>query len=73
MDGGWSCDDLVGLVQVLVRNRDVLDSLESGWARLVQPFRALGHALRANTKRVEGGLVSSTHGCSEGSFGLLFL
>ena len=24
MDGGWECDDLVSLVRIFVRNRDVL-------------------------------------------------
>lgn len=49
-DGSWSCDDLVGLVRLLVRNRDLLDSLEGGMARLGSlPLRAL-HALRRNTR-----------------------
>jgi cyclopropane-fatty-acyl-phospholipid synthase len=34
MAGHWLCDDLVGLVRLLVRNRDVLDGMESGLARL---------------------------------------
>ena len=33
MDGLWRCDDLVGLVRLLVRNRNQLDGLESGAAR----------------------------------------
>lgn len=50
MDGHWECDNLVGLVQLLVRNRDVLDGMESGWARLSGlAMRAL-HALRRNTR-----------------------
>ena len=34
MDGLWACDDLVALVRILVRNRDQLDSMERGPARL---------------------------------------
>ena len=34
MDGQWRCDNLVGLIQLLVRNRDLLDGMESGMARL---------------------------------------
>ncbi len=34
MAGYWSCDDLVGLVRLLVRNRDLLDGMERGWARV---------------------------------------
>ncbi len=29
VDGLWRCDDLVGLAQLLVRNRDVLDGMET--------------------------------------------
>jgi cyclopropane-fatty-acyl-phospholipid synthase len=50
MAGYWHCDDLVGLVRVLVRNRDVLDAMESGWARLGGWALRRWHALRRNTE-----------------------
>ncbi len=50
LDGWWDTDDLTALVQLMVRNRDVLDSLETGWARLAQPVRRAWHALRRNTR-----------------------
>ena len=34
MDGEWQCDDLLSLVRLLVRNRDLLDGMERGLARL---------------------------------------
>jgi cyclopropane-fatty-acyl-phospholipid synthase len=34
MAGHWFSDDLVGLVRTLVRNRDVLDGMETGLARI---------------------------------------
>ncbi len=34
MAGDWQCDDLVALVRILVRNRELLDGMESGLARL---------------------------------------
>lgn len=34
MDGLWACDDLVALVRILVRNRDRLDAMETGLARV---------------------------------------
>ena len=34
MDGLWHCDDLVALMRMLVRNRDLLDAMETGLARL---------------------------------------
>ena len=50
MDGLWRCSDLVGLVRLLVRNRDLLDGMESGSARLGGwAMRAL-HALRGNSR-----------------------
>ena len=49
MAGHWHCDDLVSLVRTLVRNRDVLDSMESGWARLGGWALRRWHALRRNT------------------------
>jgi cyclopropane-fatty-acyl-phospholipid synthase len=51
LDGWWDTDDLTALVQLMVRNRDVLDSLETGWAQLALPMRRAWHALRRNTKR----------------------
>lgn len=51
LDGWWDTDDLTALVQLMVRNRDLLDSLETGWARLAQPMRRAWHTLRRNTRR----------------------
>ncbi len=50
MAGHWHCDDLVALVQILVRNRDVLDGMESGWARMGGWALRRWHALRRNTE-----------------------
>lgn len=50
MDGLWSCDDLVALVRLLVRNRDLLDGMESGWARLGGYVMKLLHLLKRNTR-----------------------
>ncbi|MGH8030218.1 MAG: class I SAM-dependent methyltransferase [Arenimonas sp.] len=50
IDGLWDCDDLVGLVRLLVRNRDRLDALETGVARLGGWALRAWHALRPNTR-----------------------
>ena len=58
IDGLWRCsvpgmdesDALVALVRLLVRNRDLLDGLESGWATLAGRLRRLWHAARRNTR-----------------------
>lgn len=48
-DGLWQCDDLVALVRLLVCNRDLLDGMETGLARLGGFALRLWHALRPNT------------------------
>jgi cyclopropane-fatty-acyl-phospholipid synthase len=50
MAGYWSCDDLVSLVRLLVRNRDLLDAMEQGWARLGGWLLRGWHWLRRNTE-----------------------
>lgn len=49
IEGNWHCDDLVALVRILVRNRDALDAMERGWARIGGNLLRLAHALRPNT------------------------
>lgn len=49
MDGAWTCDDLVGLVRLLVRNRGLLDDVERGPARVAGWALRVAHALRRNT------------------------
>ncbi|MFP3739893.1 class I SAM-dependent methyltransferase, partial [Burkholderia sp. SIMBA_019] len=48
-DGMWTCDDLVSLVRLLVRNRDTLDTMESGLARLAGWALKRWHAANRNT------------------------
>ena len=50
MDGHWDCDDLVALVRILVRNRDRLDALEHGPARIGGAIMRGWHALMRNTR-----------------------
>ena len=50
MAGQWRCDDLVGLVRLLVRNRDLLDRMESGLAWLGGMALRGWHALRRNSR-----------------------
>lgn len=50
MDGLWRCDDLVALVRLLVRNRDLLDGMETGLARLSGWAMRLWHERRRNTR-----------------------
>ena len=50
VEGLWHSDDLVAVVRVMARNRQVLGDLERGLARLVVPLRKLAHALRRNSR-----------------------
>ena len=49
MDGLWDCDDLVALVRILLRNRQRLDAMERGPARLGAAVMRASAALRRNT------------------------
>ncbi|MDE2342577.1 MAG: class I SAM-dependent methyltransferase [Betaproteobacteria bacterium] len=50
MAGQWDCDDLVGLVRLLLRNRDTLDRIDRGWVRLAMPLRRVRHWLNRNSR-----------------------
>jgi cyclopropane-fatty-acyl-phospholipid synthase len=50
MDAAWACDDPVALMRMLVRNRDLLDAMETGLARLGGWAMRVWHALNRNTR-----------------------
>ncbi|HSW00830.1 MAG TPA: cyclopropane-fatty-acyl-phospholipid synthase family protein, partial [Sedimentisphaerales bacterium] len=50
MIGDWSCDDLPGLVRILVRNASVMFGIEGGLARLSTAALRRFHWLRRNTR-----------------------
>jgi cyclopropane-fatty-acyl-phospholipid synthase len=50
MQGYWRCDDPVALVRLLLRNRNVLEDMESGTARLTAPVQKLFHWINRNTR-----------------------
>lgn len=49
-DGWWECDDLVGLIRLLARNRELVDGMERGMARLGSVAMRVLHACRRNTR-----------------------
>jgi len=51
MDGLWDSDDLTTLVRIFVLNRDLLDSMERGWARIGGMVLRGLHALARNSRR----------------------
>ncbi|GAC1304367.1 MAG: cyclopropane-fatty-acyl-phospholipid synthase family protein [Steroidobacteraceae bacterium] len=48
--GYWQCDDLTGLVRLMVVNRHLMNDVDSGWSRLSAPLMALAHRLNRNDK-----------------------
>ncbi|MET0934839.1 MAG: cyclopropane-fatty-acyl-phospholipid synthase family protein [Luteibacter sp.] len=70
MDGLWTCDDLVGLVRLLVRNRDRLDGMESGLARLGGMAMKGWHALRRNTREGSRRNIAAHYDLGNDFFGL---
>ncbi len=50
MQGYWSTDDLTTLVRILLRNRDVLDGIEGGLARITAPLAKALHWFNRNTR-----------------------
>lgn len=49
--GWWSSDDLVGVIRLMLRNREALEGLESGAATLAGTIRRALHAWNANSRR----------------------
>jgi cyclopropane-fatty-acyl-phospholipid synthase len=50
MNGYWHCDDLPGLVRLMVVNRPLMNDVDSGWSRLSAPLFKLAHWLNRNDK-----------------------
>ena len=50
MQGYWSVNDLSALVRILLQNREVLDGMETGLARLTAPLQKALHWLNRNTR-----------------------
>jgi len=49
MQGFWHCNDLTGLVRIMIRNRELLDSIDSSLSYLAAPLHKLFHLLKRNT------------------------
>ncbi len=48
--GYWTCGDLSNLLRILLRNRDVLEAVDSGAALLNKPLQKLLHFFNRNTQ-----------------------
>lgn len=78
MDGLWRCnapgisdeDALVVLIRLLVRNRELLDRMETGLARLGGAALRGWHALRRNTRRGSQRNIAAHYDLGNDFFGL---
>ena len=46
----WRCDDLTTLIRIMLKNRNLLGSVQGGLARFAQPARKALHWLNRNTR-----------------------
>lgn len=51
MAGTWQCDDLVALVRLMLRNRNVLEGMEGGTALLTRPLQQLFQRINRNSRQ----------------------
>ena len=49
--GHWSCADLNNLLRILLRNRQVLNNVDSGTALITRPLQKLFHLFNRNTQK----------------------
>lgn len=49
MDGDWTCDDLTTLIRILIRNRDVLETMNGWWNWPLRALASATHWLRRNS------------------------
>ena len=52
IDNDWGCDNLTGLIRIMIRNMDSVTAMEKRWARLRSVYHRYRHVGRKNT--VEG-------------------
>jgi cyclopropane-fatty-acyl-phospholipid synthase len=50
MNGYWHCDNLTGLVRLMVINRHLMNDVDAGWSRISAPLLNLAHWLNRNDK-----------------------
>jgi len=70
MTGDWVTPDLTSLVQLLVRNMDILDQMEGGVAALSSPFLKAFHRLNQNTEKGSRRNIAAHYDLGNDFFGL---
>ena len=70
MEGAWSANDLTALIRIMVLNREVLEDMERGLARVAMPFLRAHHARRSNTVRGAKKNIAAHYDLGNDFFGL---
>ena len=70
IQGYWSSEDLTGAVRVLLQNRDVLDNMDNGVARLATPVRKFLHWINRNTRAGSRRNIAAHYDLGNDFFGL---
>ena len=47
--GYWDAEDMVKLIQIVIKNQEIQEALDGGMAKLISPFNRLIHRYRKNT------------------------
>ena len=69
--GWWQCDDLVKLIRILCRNRQVLAKIEGGLSLISKPVHAFAHWLNRNSKSGAARNISAHYDLGNDFFGLM--
>jgi cyclopropane-fatty-acyl-phospholipid synthase len=69
--GLWRCDDLTTLIRIFVRNRDVLNGMDSKWALASRPFLKLFHFLNRNSKQGSARNISAHYDLSNDMYEIM--
>jgi cyclopropane-fatty-acyl-phospholipid synthase len=70
IDGHWTCDDLAGLFELLLINRDAAQSVDTPMSRLLAAIARTLNTLRRNTRRGSRRNISSHYDLSNEFFAL---
>ncbi len=70
MSADFYCSDLTAAVQLLLRNRDVLDGMDDSLLRLTAPLHKVFHWLHDNTRRGSRHNIASHYDLGNRFFGL---
>jgi cyclopropane-fatty-acyl-phospholipid synthase len=71
VQGDWRCDNLTALVRIVLCNRSVLESVDSGLARAAQPLLRIFHWLQNNTRRGSARNISAHYDLGNDFYALM--